>query len=257
MRFMIRLPVSGFVFGPKPIIRPVSSTRAAHAIFIARTADFRRLCGYAAHEIVPGNAVNKVTSRNVDPTEQGRIDRAARGDRDAQRELFDLHRDIAYATALRITGRHEDALDVVQDAFIKALENLASFQRDAGFRTWLVRIVSNRALDLLRARKVRLAVSIDREDDGAPRGVELAAANAEPGVNLEREDTLNRVRRAVASLPEEHRIVFTLFADAEMSYGEIAEALEIPIGTVMSRLFHARKKLACLLDDLAPPRGKQ
>ncbi|MBL8879154.1 MAG: sigma-70 family RNA polymerase sigma factor [Phycisphaerales bacterium] len=201
--------------------------------------------------------MNKVTGRIVDAEEQARIERAASGDRTAQRELFDLHRDAAYAAALRITGRHEDALDAVQDSFIKAFENLATFQRDAGFRTWLVRIASNRSLDLLRARKVRLAVSIDRDDESGPHPVEPTADDPAPGSNLERDETLARMRRAITALPEEHRVVFTLFADAEMSYGEIAAALEIPIGTVMSRLFHARKKLAAVLTDLAPAKGRQ
>lgn len=196
--------------------------------------------------------MNKRPHSNVDGLDAERVERAARGDRDAQRELFDLHRDAAYAAAMRITGRHEDALDAVQDAFIRAFENLAGFQQDAGFRTWLIRIVSNRSLDLLRARKVRLAVPIEREDDTGPRGYEPAARGTAPEEGLERADTLERVRRAVAELSEEHRAVFTLFAEAELSYGEISELLGIPIGTVMSRLFHARRRLAVLLADLAP-----
>lgn len=193
---------------------------------------------------------------NVDGLDEERVERAARGDRTAQRELFDRHRDAAYSAALRITGRHEDALDVVQDAFIRAFENLAGFQRGAGFRTWLIRIVSNRSLDLLRARKVRLAVSVDRDEDAGPRAYEPVAPGAAPDEGLERADTLARVRRAIAALPEEHRTVFTLFAEAELTYGEIAELLGIPIGTVMSRLFHARRKLAAQLPDLAPGRGE-
>lgn len=200
--------------------------------------------------------MNKVTGRNVDAQEQARVERAAQGDQTARRELFDAHRDAAFTAAMRITGRHEDALDAVQDAFIKAFENLATFQRDAGFRTWLIRIVSNRSLDLLRARKVRLAVSFDRDDDRA-QAIEPAADDPAPGSDIERDETLARMRLAIAALPDEHRVVFTLFADAEMSYGEIAEALEIPIGTVMSRLFHARKKLAAMLADLAPPKDKK
>ncbi|MEW6253770.1 MAG: sigma-70 family RNA polymerase sigma factor, partial [Planctomycetota bacterium] len=105
---------------------------------------------------------------NVDSPEFQLVGRAAAGDREAQRKLFEQHRQVAYRVALRITGRVEDALDVVQDSFIRAFERLGEFQRESGFQTWLLRIVSNRALDVLRARKVRLAIPIDAGSDDNP-----------------------------------------------------------------------------------------
>ncbi|MCK4343082.1 MAG: sigma-70 family RNA polymerase sigma factor [Phycisphaerae bacterium] len=180
------------------------------------------------------------------------VDLAATGDREARRELFERHRAAAYRVALRITRREEDALDVVQDSFIRAFDRLADFQRESGFKTWLLRIVSNKALDLLRARKVRLAISLNRGDETP--GLELPAADAghRPGRQLERRELAERLHQALAALSAEQRAVFALYAGGDMTYGEIAEVLGIPIGTVMSRLYHARRRLHELLPDLAP-----
>jgi RNA polymerase sigma-70 factor (ECF subfamily) len=197
--------------------------------------------------------LNTPNPPNVEPSEQDQVAAAARGDRAAQRRLFEQHRDAAYRVAFRITGRDEDALDAVQDAFIKAFDGLSGYQGEASFKTWLLRIVSNRSLDLLRARKVRLAVAIDRDED--EQGPELADGGREPrpGENLEREDLARRLNRAIELLPPDQRAVFALFANGDMTYAEIAETVGIPIGTVMSRLFHARKRLQESLKDLATP----
>lgn len=197
--------------------------------------------------------MNSVDRSNVDKTEFCLVEQAAAGDREARRQLFDRFRDVAYRVALRVTGRAEDALDVVQDSFIRAFERLGEFQRESGFQTWFLRIVSNRALDLLRARKVRLAIPLDGDDDEHGRDLAVPAADVQPGQDLERRELAERLRRAIETLPPEQRAVFALYATGELTYGQIAEALGIPIGTVMSRLFHARRRLHDMLPDLAPP----
>jgi len=144
-------------------------------------------------------------------------------------------------------------MDVVQDSFISAFDKLASFQRDASFKTWLLRITSNRALDTLRARRVRLAVPLDGPGDEAP-GVTLPDHTTAPvDANLEQTETSQRVLAALEALPAEQRAVVSLYAGGERTYGQIAEILGIPPGTVMSRLYHARKRLKELVPDLAPP----
>ena len=179
-------------------------------------------------------------------------DRAAAGDSAARRALFEQHREAAYRTALRITRRAEDALDVVQDSFIRAFDRLAEFQRESGFRTWLLRIVANRALDVLRTRKVRQAVPLDPDDES--RGPQLAAPDTSgpSGQELERQELAQRLRQALEALPPDQRAVFVLRVDEEMSYDEIGKALHIPIGTVMSRLNRAREKLRELLHEYLP-----
>ncbi len=193
-----------------------------------------------------------MTSPYVDNTELRLLDRAATGDADAQRALFDRYRETAYRVALRITRRDEDALDVVQDSFIRAFERLDSFQRESGFKTWLLRIVSNRALDLLRARKVRVAVPIDGDNERSAPAIPAPAATANPAGGLEQRELADRLHQAIESLPSDQRAVFALYATGELTYGEIAAVLGIPPGTVMSRLYHARRKLHELLPDLAP-----
>jgi len=213
-------------------------------------AESRPNPGYPADEKFFDPRVNRVDPSIVN--EAGLCRRAAEGDRDARRELFERYREAAYQAAFRVTGRREDALDVLQDAFIKAFEGLAGFQREAGFKTWLLRIVTNRSLDVLRARKVRLAVPIDAAPENG-RTVPLVSDDAEaPGAELERHELAERIQAAVEKLPAEQKTVFALYATGEMTYGQIAGALGIPIGTVMSRLFHARRKLHELLADLAP-----
>jgi RNA polymerase sigma-70 factor (ECF subfamily) len=196
--------------------------------------------------------LNSVEDSAVDTSELRLVDRAAAGDREAQRKLFERYRDAAYRVAFRITGRQADALDVVQDGFIRAFERLSGFQREAGFKTWLLRIVTNRALDLLRARKVRLAIPLDGDDEAGPVATVADHAVPPPGEPLERRELAQQLEQAVDRLPPQQRAVFALYASGDMTYGQIADALGIPVGTVMSRLYHARQRLQATLADLAP-----
>lgn len=197
--------------------------------------------------------MNNENPSHVDRLEIRLLELAAAGDRDARRELFDRYRTAAFRVAMRITGRNADALDVVQDSFIRAFERLGSFKGEAEFKTWLLRIVSNASLDLLRKRRVRMAVSLDRprgEDDPA-----MAIADRggpAPGEALEAGELNERLQAAIDGLPPDQKSVFSMFALQELTYGQIAEALGIPIGTVMSRLYHARRRLHERLADLAP-----
>ena len=153
----------------------------------------------------PDFLLNNVNRSNVDNSELCLLEQAARGERDARRELFELHREAAYRVALRVTGRYEDALDVVQDGFIRAFERLGEFQQTAGFRTWLLRIVTNRALDLLRARKVRLAVSLDGGDDESRAAPAISGAEQRPDAAMQQRELGQRLRQAVEALPLEQR----------------------------------------------------
>lgn len=188
-----------------------------------------------------------------------RVERAVGGDREARRELFERHRTAAYRVALRITGRNEDALDVVQDSFIKAFDRLERFERGASFKTWLLRIVTNRSLDLLRSRKVRMAASLEGDDESGVADFIGAADTPAPGEPLERAELKQRLEAAIDRLPPDQKAVFALYASGEMTYAQIAEAVGVPIGTVMSRIYHARRRLHEMLPDLAPAKvtGKE
>jgi RNA polymerase sigma-70 factor (ECF subfamily) len=172
------------------------------------------------------------------------IERARGGDAPAREELFRRHFGVAYRVAHRLLGHDQDALDAVQDGFLKALRRLDDFDGRSGFRTWLLRVVTNAALDLGRRRRRRPAVSLDDNP------TDLAIADGEdPSKGLQGEDLRQILNTAMARLSPRIRATFVLFAEAGLSYKEIAEAQNVPIGTVMSRLNFARRKLQSYLGD--------
>jgi RNA polymerase sigma-70 factor (ECF subfamily) len=172
----------------------------------------------------------------------------AAGNRQALDELCRRYRQPAYRVAYRLLSHEADALDAVQEGFVKALTHLHGFQGRSSFKTWLLRVVSNAALDLGRQRGRREAVSLD-----APRSSDLTDARLltadESTSGLERADLRRRLEQALDRLSEVQRQTFVLFADGELSYREIAEAMDTSIGTVMSRLFYARQKLRNYLSE--------
>lgn len=167
------------------------------------------------------------------------LDLARDGDGPAREELFRRHFGIAYRVARRLLANDEDALDAVQDGFLKAVRHLGEFDGRSEFRTWLLRIVSNAAIDLGRRQRRRPTVALDDQ----PVSFSLTAAPEDPSKGLQRSDTRRAVDNALEHLTPKLRATFVLFAEAGLSYKEIAESQRIPIGTVMSRLNEARKKL--------------
>jgi len=180
------------------------------------------------------------------PSDECLLARLADGEREALEELFGRYRLLAYRVAHRLLGNEADALDAVQEGFLKALTHLHSFQGRSTFKTWLLRVVSNAALDFGRQRGRRETLSLDApETNGQEHGQPLALDD--PAVGLERADLRRLLDEALASLPKAQRQTFVLHAEAELSYREVAEVLGISIGTVMSRLYYARQKLRAYL----------
>lgn len=176
------------------------------------------------------------------------LSHAARGCKDALDELFRRYRLVAYRVAYRLLSNEADALDAVQEAFVKALTHLPSFQGRSSFKTWLLRVVSNASLDLGRQRGRREALSMDAL--GQKNREELEPLiEPEPGRELERADLRHKLQQVLAQLPLAQRRTFVLHAEAELSYREVAEVLGISIGTVMSRLYYARQKLRALMEN--------
>jgi len=168
---------------------------------------------------------------------------ARQGDRSACEELFYRHAGVAYSVAYRLLGHEEDAQDAVQDAFLKTVLHLADFDGRSGFRTWLLRIVHNAALDSGRRRRRRPTQTLADGDAGLE-----PACDDDPAHGLEREDLRRVLDEALARLTPTIRATFVLFAEAGLSYKEIAEVQDVPIGTVMSRLHYARHKLQSYLN---------
>jgi RNA polymerase sigma-70 factor, ECF subfamily len=180
------------------------------------------------------------------PSDECLLARLADGEREALEELFSRYRLLAYRVAHRLLGNEADALDAVQEGFIKALSRLDSFQGRSTFKTWLLRVVSNAALDFGRQRGRRETLSLDALKTSNRKSAHPLALD-DPPSGLERADLRRLLEEALATLSEAQRRTFVLHAEAELSYREVAEVLGISIGTVMSRLYYARQKLRAYL----------
>src|SRR5436190_8952040 len=189
-----------------------------------------------------------IATSHAPPSDEQLLVRHARGDREALEELFRRYRLLAYRVAHRLLGNEADALDAVQEGFVKVLTHLAGFQGRSSFRTWLLRVVSNAALDLGRARGRRDAGRTDfDETDGPDPGLLVWD---DPALGVEQADLRGLLDAALQKLPAAQRQTFVLHVDAGLSYREVAEVLGISIGTVMSRLYYARQKLRTALAPL-------
>lgn len=175
------------------------------------------------------------------------VRRARDGEGEAYAELFRRHRNDAYRLAYRQLGNEQDALDVVQEAMVKAFSALGDFDGRSGFRTWLMKIVVNTSLDWGRRRKRRPSVSMG-DAAGGPNGYLEPGAEDDPARRFHQQDLRKMLDLALDRLSPTIRTTFVLFAESGMSYKEIAEIQEIPIGTVMSRIHSAREKLQADLD---------
>lgn len=178
--------------------------------------------------------------------------RARSGDVSAQEELALMHRKAAYFLALQLLGNSEDAMDVAQDAMLRLFSTLHRFDVRRPLRPWLYQIVRNRVVDLMRRRKVRSHDSLDAVDqDGNPR-YDPADVKVDLDRDVSRSQLRTRIWETLKSLPPKQREILVLRDYQDMSYTEIAETLEIPIGTVMSRLHGARKSLRGTLQSQDP-----
>jgi len=173
---------------------------------------------------------------------------AQRGDMRAFEELVARHRDKVYARAFSMMRNEEEATDVSQEAWVKGWQRLKQFQGESSFVTWMTRIVINLCLDQLRKHKRQRAESIElmeEESGGVERQMPTVTIN--PTEGLERSELRARIDRALNQLSYEHRTVLILHEFEDLEYKEIAKRMVCSIGTVMSRLFYARRKMANLM----------
>ena len=169
------------------------------------------------------------------------------GDTAAFGVLVRRYQERLYNTVYRMVGNAEDAYDVVQEAFLSAYQSLESFKGDSLFFTWLYRIAVNTAISL--KRKQRAVVSIDAGRNGEP-GIDPhdpSEANR-PGHAMEQAEQQRRIRQALARLSPEHRAVLVMKDMEGQKYETMAEVLDVPIGTIRSRLHRARLELRELLE---------
>jgi RNA polymerase sigma-70 factor (ECF subfamily) len=179
------------------------------------------------------------------------IARAGDGDIRAFEELVQRHQRRANTVAYGIVRSAEDAREVTQDAFLRVHRHLKDFEGGASFSTWLYRIVYNLSIDLIRRRSPGRAVEFEDHTDltGAPDEWLPARGELDPFAALDRTRLVEAMQRCLDELPPHHRTAIVLREVEGLSYEEIAEAMEVPKGTVMSRLFHARRKMQKMLRE--------
>jgi len=173
------------------------------------------------------------------------------GNTEAFEELIARHRDKIYARAFSMMRNEDEALDLSQEAWIKAWQRLKQFQGDSSFATWMTRIVINLCLDQIRRQKRKRAESIEQLDEelgGVERQMPVVTVN--PTAGMERSELRKRIDEAMQKLSDAHRTVLILHEFEELEYKQIATVMGCSIGTVMSRLFYARRRLASLLAGL-------
>lgn len=176
------------------------------------------------------------------------VNQAKRGDTFSYEELVARHRDKVFARAFSMMRNEEDAYDLSQEAWIKGWQRLKQFHGDSSFATWMTRITINLCLDLMRKLKRQRAESIENlseESGGVERQMPVDDPN--PTQGLERAELRKRIDAAMEQLSEAHRTVLILHEFEELEYKQIARRMDCSLGTVMSRLFYARRRLASLL----------
>ena len=176
------------------------------------------------------------------------IKRVLDGNRNAFEDLVVDNQKNVYNLALKMTKNEDDALDISQEAFIKAYRLLDTFRGDSRFSVWLYRLTYNLCVDFLRKRPRRAAVSLSYQDDSSDvQDIEIPDLRNLPEDTVIRKETRRSIADCIGELNMKHREIIVMREINGMSYGEIAETLEVNEGTVKSRLARARNSLAGIL----------
>lgn len=178
------------------------------------------------------------------------VERTLGGDLVAYEELFRQYRQRIFGLGYRLLKDEDAALEIVQEAFIRAYESLAQYRGDSGFYPWIRRIATNLAIDYLRASRHLAEVSFDETlyGEGHDEAVPSHQEKCSPVKSAELSEFSQAIWTALDQLSENHRTVFVLYAVEGLMYREIAQVMNCSIGTVMSRLHYARRKLQALLE---------
>ncbi len=196
----------------------------------------------------------EATPAQADVSELDLVKRCQAGDTEAFNELVTRYRTRIFGMIYNMVHSEQDAWDLAQDSFVKAWKSIKRFRGHSSFYTWIYRIVMNVTIDWLRKKQVKGgggefddAIQLKEID---PASKTVPKADALPYETMKRSEIRARIENAIAQLSPEHRAVILMKEIEEMQYHEIAETLRCSIGTVMSRLFYARKKLQNLLKDV-------
>lgn len=187
--------------------------------------------------------------------DQELVEACRSGDRQAFKSLMQRYQRKVYSVAYGFLRNQEDALDVVQESFIKVHRYLANFEGNSSFYTWLYRIVTNLCIDHIRKNRRHRELEFDdslRHDAGDDAGGIVAlplSSVGDPAQLLQRREILDAVQDGLQYLSDKHRAVIVMRELQGMSYEEMAQAMKCSKGTIMSRLFHARRNMQRLLTE--------
>lgn len=170
---------------------------------------------------------------------------ARKGQYAAFEELVRRYRNDVYGLAYHYVRNREDAWDVAQDVFIKAHRAMAKFRGDSSFKTWILRITANRCKDFFKKRRLK---TVSLEDSVSDARLESSAAR--PDEEMASSELGRQIQEALDTLSDKHKTAFVLRELEGLSYEQMADVMKCSPGTVMSRLFHARKKLQQALQSM-------
>ncbi len=182
------------------------------------------------------------------PSDADLLSAFAKGDAAALRALVERYRPALFSWLLGMTGNHADAEDLFQDIWFRVIRHAERFN-DVSFKAWLWKIARNLVIDSRRKRKPDVSLDAVDDEDEQPLVDQLAAGGAGPAESVERDDLTKRVMRAVTSLPEVQREVFLMRVQGNLSFGEIAASLGVPLNTALGRMHDAMTKLRKLLAE--------
>ena len=200
----------------------------------------------------------------IPPPEQALLNRARSGDQQAMGELLMAYQDRLYNVCLRMVSHPDDAAEVCQDVLMKVIQGIDKFRGESGLATWMTRIAMNQSISHLRKRRLRRTISLDQpmRSDNGPNDQASALRHQvqdgrEPGPEqcVQDSEMLERLKHAICLLDDDFRAVLVLRDIEQLDYAQIAETLELPVGTVKSRLFRARLALRQAMDQLGSVSG--
>lgn len=198
----------------------------------------------------PSKSEEHVASTDAD--DQQLVKAAQAGDRRAFQALYQRYERKVYSVAYGFLRNQEDALDVLQEAFIKVHRYLPNFEGQSSFYTWLYRIVANLCIDHLRRGRRKRDVEFDdrlRHDGGEPVELTPLSALGDPSKAVKNKEILAAVQESLGQLSDKHRAVIVMRELQGLSYADMAKAMNCSKGTIMSRLFHARRNMQKLLGE--------
>ena len=202
----------------------------------------------------PSNTVPTEASDTIDgPGDLELVTRCQSGDTSAFNELVTRYRTRAFSMIYNMVRNEQDAWDLAQDGFLKAWKSIGKFRGQSSFYTWLYRILMNVTIDSLRKKQIASGTDFDDQiglSNIAPGASTAPRSELQPAERISDREIRERIDAAIAKLSPEHRTAIVMREIDGLEYSEIAEQMECSIGTVLSRLCYARKKLQALLNDV-------